>query len=357
MLKREQILQGRSKEDLGNLPRQELTFVACDVLAAENRKPSVALVRETTIEISGKKKGSDGDVQEDIRLWYKGLFDLKADAQLGDMPQRVATLLRAAWRGAVEEAEQGLVVMRDTLTADRERWSAEVDQAHTVADGLRHELAMANSALDARDETIARLDDVIVETRAENVQLGARLAAKNERIEALTAELARKSAEQAAALVEMDGARRHALMQIDHARGEGRHWKEQFERSDQEARGARTAADTYRSKASNLETTLAGATGRLETLQESLASERQRGVALTAQLEAGQQALRRSDEGLVQARIAVETGQARLEAAQNDLSAAHGALAEARLSERRALEEAAQLRGAVPALGSPQTSL
>ena len=183
------------------------------------------------------------------------------------------------------------------------------------------------------------------------MQLTAKLGAKDERIEALTAELARKVAEQAAAFVELDGARRHAMLQIDQARGEGRHWKEQFERGDQEVRTARTAADSYRGKASNLEAALAGANGRLSALQESLAAEQLRTAALSAQLNAEQDGSRRHAQEMATAHIAVEATNARLESAVRELAGFRDEVAEARVRERRAIEEAAELRGSRPASG------
>lgn len=137
----------------------------------------------------------------------------------------------------------------------------------------------------------------------------------------------------------MDG---HALMQIDQARGEGRHWKEQFERADQEARGARTAADSYRGKAATLEASLAGATARLNAVQESLVGEKERCASLLAQLAAEQEANRRQADELIGARVAVE---ARLDAASLELSAVRSSLDDARVRELRAIEEAAVMRG------------
>ena len=55
------------------ITRQELTWRACDALAAAGKKPSIGLVREWTIAATGPKKGSDGDVQKDIHLWGETL--------------------------------------------------------------------------------------------------------------------------------------------------------------------------------------------------------------------------------------------------------------------------------------------
>lgn len=297
-------------EKFARMTRQELTFAACDALAVNGRKPSVALVREQTIILAGIKKGSDGDVQEDIRLWYDGL------------PERMATLFRATWRGAVELAQEGVAGERMQLEQERERAATDVARARDLAESMRQELALANATIDARDAAIARLDGASAQQQAEIVQLTAKLGAREERIEALTAELARKAAEQAAAFTELDGARKHALLQIDQARGEGCHWKEQYERGEQGAQSLRAMAETYRGRAGNLEAELAGVKGRLQALEDGLASERRHGAALSAQLADEQERARRQAADLASARIAVEAANARLESAARELAAA-----------------------------------
>ena len=338
-------MQPTATIDYTTLTRQELTFIACDALAAESKKPSVPLVRERTMKLGGLKKGSDGDVQKDILQWYEGLFALKRDAAIGGVPEGMATLFREVWRGAVEQAEEGVSGARAQLERDRERAAAEVGRARAASDALRHDLAMANKELEARDAAIARLDGTVAQCEAQIVQLDAKLAAKDERIGSLTDELARKITEQAAAVAALEGDRRHALLQVDQARGEGRHWKEQFERAEKEARASRTEADSYRNKASNLETAVAGANGRLSVLQESLASEKGRTAALIAQVAMEQQHIRQLGEDLSRARIAAEAANARHESALRELASARDSVAEARSGERRALEEAAELRG------------
>lgn len=191
--------------------RKQLTFAACDALAKASKKPSVALVRQQTMVLAGIKKGSDGDVQEDIRLWYEDLFALKRDVAIAGIPEPMAALFRETWRGAVELAEEGVSDARAQLERDRERAAAEVDRARAASDALRHELAMANKAVEARDAAIARLDGTIAQCEAQIVQLNARLVAKDERIESLSDELARKVTEQAAAVTALEGDRRHAF--------------------------------------------------------------------------------------------------------------------------------------------------
>ncbi|MFC0134363.1 hypothetical protein CR105_26655 [Massilia eurypsychrophila] len=338
-------MQTNSSIDYKTLPRQKLTDLACDVLAAESRKPSVPLVREITLRLWDTKKGSDGDVQKDIQHWYEGLFELKKAAAIGGVPEHMATLFREVWRGAVDQAEEGLAAKRAQLASERAQAVLAVREAQAATDALRHQLDLATTEIDARDAAIARLDGAIVQREAQVVQLTARLVAKDERIESLSDELARKITEQAAAVSALEGDRRHALIQVDHARGEGRHWKEQFDRAAKEARASQTEADSYRNKASSLEAALAGANGRLSALQESLGAEKERTAALISQVAAEQQNIRQLSEDLSNSRISAEAANARYESAVRELSTARESVAEARSGERRALEEAAELRG------------
>ena len=103
------------------------------------------------------------------------------------------------------------------------------------------------------------------------------LTAKDERLAGIADELARTAQQYAAGLVELEGARKHSLLQIDQARGESRHWKAEFERVDHENR---TTLETYRQKASSLATELAGARGRLSAIEEALTAARARNAAL-----------------------------------------------------------------------------
>lgn len=330
-----------------NMTRRELSFEACDSLAARGVKPSVTLVHEESIAIAGMKKGSAGDVQGDIKLWFEDLLASKRDRRLADVPGPVAAAFRTVWLSAVEQSNESLAAGRAEAAAQVEEAQAEVERTNGLAEEMRQQLTLAHAEIDARDAAISRLDADVATLRGEIVALNAKLGAKDERIEAITAELARKSADHAAALVELDGARKHAIVQIDQARGEARHWKEQWERSDQEARGARTAADTYRNKAGSLEASLAGVNGRLAQLQESLTDEKARGATLNSQLASEQAYSRKLLAELSDVRVAGETALARLAAAEAALEVAQESVAQAMEREHAALEEMQRLR-AVP---------
>ena len=106
-------------ENVSRLSRQELTRLACDTLAAAGKKPSIGLVREWTIAETGAKKGSDGDVQRDINLWFDDLLKLKRDIAIDGLPDAVGSLARDFWRLAVDSATDTLAGAREALAAEK----------------------------------------------------------------------------------------------------------------------------------------------------------------------------------------------------------------------------------------------
>ncbi len=80
-----------------------------------------------------------------------------------------------------------------------------------IAGELKNKLAIAGEIIAGRDDAIQRLEQSLSEMRAT-------LEAKDERIAGLSAELARTPAQQAAGLAELDGLRRHSLLQIEQSR-------------------------------------------------------------------------------------------------------------------------------------------
>lgn len=249
------------------LSRQELTRLACDALAAQGKKPSIGLVREWTIAYAGAKKGSDGDVQKDIAAWFDDLLKLKRDKAVAGLPDAVAALARDFWRLAVDTADDSLSHEREALAAEKTDAEklvtlAREDAASAVeiANQIKGRLAIATETITGRDETIKRLEEALSEARST-------LQGKDERIAGLSAHLSRKAEEHAAGLAEIDGLRKHTLLQIDQARGDARHWKSEFERVAHENR---TTADTYRRETSTLEVELAAARGRLGAVEEAL---------------------------------------------------------------------------------------
>ncbi|MEO6352887.1 MAG: DNA-binding protein [Burkholderiaceae bacterium] len=268
---------------LQQLSRSDLTRLACDTLAAEGKKPSIGLVRAWTIAATGARKGSDGDVQKDIHDWFADLLKLKRDKAMAGLPDAVGALARDFWRLAVDAADGALAGAHATLAAEQAEAGKLIDLAQedtvaalAIANELKNRLALAAETLTGRDDAIARLEQTQAEIRA-TVQ------AKDERIAGLSAELARKSADYAAGLAELDGLRRHSLLQIDQARAEARLWKAEFERVDGENK---STVVQYRQKAAILDNALAAARGRLGAVEEALAAAQQRCRNLEASLAA-----------------------------------------------------------------------
>lgn len=263
--------------------RQTLTWAACDALAANGKKPSIGLVREWTLATTGAKKGSDGDVQQDIHQWYDDLLKLKRDKAIADLPAAVSALARDFWRLAVDAANDSVAAERATLAQEKAAAEKLIDLAQEdtvaavdIANQLKGKLAIASETIAGRDDAIKRLEASLAEIRAT-------LHAKDERIEGLSAELARKAGEHAANLAEREGVRKHALLQIDQARGEARHWKAEFERVDHENK---STVETYRQKAATFANELAAAKGRLGAVEDSLATAQYRTRTLETELSA-----------------------------------------------------------------------
>lgn len=257
--------------------RQELTMAACDALAAMGKKPSLSLVRQWTTDHGGKR-GSDPDVQADINQWYADLLKLKQEKlEVPGLPDKVAQSARAFWLAANEAAAEKVeAAIEATMTREAEAQRL-VDAA--VAETAQHQgrlqetasqLAVTNASIAGRDEIIRRFESNLAEQRGI-------AAIKDERIAALTDDLARRSQEHAAAVVQLDGLRKHSLMQIDETRSESRHWRAEFERVDTENR---TSVQVYRQKADNLSNKLAGAEGRLEQMKTELVESRARTLTL-----------------------------------------------------------------------------
>ena len=268
-------------DTIRQLTRQELTWRACDALAAAGKKPSINLVREWTIASTGAKKGSDGDVQKDIHGWFDDILKLKRDSVIDGLPDAVGSLARDLWRLAVDCAGDTLAGERDALGSDKAAADRLVAQAREktvvavdLANTLTTRLDIATETIAGRDDTIRRLEDALAEARA-------MLTAKDERLAGIADELARTTQQYAAGLIELEGARKHSLLQIDQARGESRHWKAEFERVDHENR---TTLETYRQKAAFFATELAGARGRLSAIEEALIAARARNTALEQKL-------------------------------------------------------------------------
>jgi chromosome segregation ATPase len=196
-------------------------------------------------------------------------------------------LARALWIKASEAASEALSAERAENRKLVERahdltleYEVKAIEANERAEAVSHELNIAR-------EAIRRLEESLAEMRTTSAAIEERhagqLQSRDERIASLTADFARKEADYAARIAELDGVRKHALRQIDDARTESRHWKSEFDRVDAENK---SSVVTYRQRASALDAELAGVRGRLGAVEESLAASRQRCVQLESELAA-----------------------------------------------------------------------
>ena len=273
--------------------RREFTWQACDALAAAGRKPSIASVREWTLAHHGRKQGSDTDTQADINAWYGLLLALKQEKQtVAGLPDDVAALARGLWIKANEAASDALQAQR--LQIDAERATAVQQVAHAeaaTATERSHAIALGHER-DIAHEAIRRLEDALSEVRAvvqaTEVRHAGQLQLRDDQHAALGRELARKDADHAARLAELDGLRRHALLQIDEARLDARTWKNEHDRN---VLAHQSALKQLRDATGKLQEELAGAAGRMSAIEEALTASRQQNALTEASLAAARAAV------------------------------------------------------------------
>lgn len=266
--------------------RRELTWLACDALAAAGRKPSIASVREWTIANHGRKQGSDTDTQADINAWYALLLAMKQEKQaVAGLPEEVAVLARGLWVKANEAASESLNAHRAAIDAELAAAHAAIQAATDEALAADSRTTASGHALDVARESIRRLEEtqsaMRATTQALEVRHAAQLQSCNDRIAALGRDATQKDADHAARVTEIEGLRRHALMQIEEARAESRHWKSDLERAGL-AHQAALAAE--RQTSARFQSELAGASGRLSAIEEALSAAAGRNAALEAAL-------------------------------------------------------------------------
>ena len=266
--------------------RRELTWQACDALAAAGRKPSISSVREWTLAQHGRKQGSDTDTQADINAWYALLLAMKQEQRtIAGLPDDVAELARGLWIRANDAANEGLAAHRmaiDGELADAQARSAAADaqaiDAGQRADAITHALDIARESIRRLEESLCALRATV---QATDVRHAGQLQARDDRIAGLAHDIVQKDSEHAARATEFDGLRRHALLQIDEARTESRYWKNECERT---ALSHQAALQLERQATAKLQAELAGACGRLSAVEESFATARERSAALEAEL-------------------------------------------------------------------------
>ena len=268
--------------------RREFTWQACDALAAAGRKPSIASVREWTLANHGRKQGSDTDTQADINAWYVLLLALKQEKQTVEgLPDDVAALARALWIKANEAATEALHARRAQIDAQLAEAEQQVVAAENATTTERTRSASLGHSLEIAQEAIRRLEESLSELRATGqateLRHGGQLQMRDEQLTALARDMARKDADHAARVAELDGLRRHALVQIDEARLDARSWKTAHDRN---LVSHETALAQLRQANVKLQEDLAGVAGRLSAIEEALAVSREQNVLLEATLAA-----------------------------------------------------------------------
>lgn len=264
--------------------RREFTWQACDALAAAGRKPSIASVREWTLANHGRKQGSDTDTQADINAWYVLLLALKQEKQtVAGLPDAVAALARGLWIKANEAASDALETQRAQVEAERAAGAEQIALAAVATANERNKAAALGHERDIAHEAIRRLEEALSEVRATveatAVRHAGQLQMRDEQLVALRSENARKDAEHAARASELEGLRRHALLQIDEARTETRALKGE---SDRRALAHQLALTQLRDANGKVQEELASAGGRLSAIEEALAASRQQNTLLEA---------------------------------------------------------------------------
>ena len=267
--------------------RRELTWQACDALAAAGRKPSIASVREWTLANHGRKQGSDTDTQADINAWYTVLLATKQQQSIAALPEEVAALARSLWRKANEAAADSLADQRQTIEAELEKTHAGTQAAIAAADAANKHAAAIGHQLDVAQASIRHLEEALAQARATIDATALRhtteLQHRDAQNAALRQDTIRMEADYAARVAELEGLRRHAILQIDDARTETKYWRGESERN---AQSYQAQLEASRREGIEARSALAGVAGRLSAVEESLAAAQERNAGIEAALEA-----------------------------------------------------------------------
>ncbi|ACC74058.1 DNA-binding protein [Paraburkholderia phymatum] len=147
------------------------------------------------------------------------LAESAARDPVADLPDAVATTMRALWQSAVEEAHNQLATVRTEAARAIEDARAERDEASALTAMLRHECGELQQRNDAHlhkigelDATVAHLARQCEEERARRQALEARLA---DALDARERDRTAHHDELSAVRREYDGLRRQLLLETD----------------------------------------------------------------------------------------------------------------------------------------------
>jgi len=282
---------------------KEQVWAAADELAAEGKNPTLAAVRE---RLGG---GSYTDISAAMQVW-------KANRQAAAAPirepapaavtERLGELGGEIWAIALELANSRLQAEREALEQARQELEASRQEAADLADQL-------SADLDAAQATIQRQAEQIAADTAEIERLQAELRTQ---VEALTAAVHRAdTAEAARAELQRRADQLGTLLNQEREA----HSQAELEarRQTEKAAGAIAERDAFERRALELETRASEA------------------------VRAAEQAKREAES----ARIAEQAAQARLESVSRELEQLRKDKTDAEERGRKAMVEAAELRG------------
>ncbi|SEI89528.1 DNA-binding protein [Frateuria terrea] len=267
---------------------QDQVNAAADALVAAGEKPTVERVRQYL------GTGSPNTVTRMLEAWRGTLAQrLKEVLTLPEVPAEVGEAAVALWRVALAHAEThaqagwtqahaDLTAAREALAQERAAWDAQLQAAAA-------ELAQARAARDLAEHACATLDAQLQDShamRADLVQQRDRLQAacdaQASEIKALRTQLDEHQvslqAERARQEAYVRGVEDHAHQEIDRARQDAKHWRQQYETSDHSHRDAvaalQTQRDGLREQLRQVEQDLAGYIGQVTALEKALTKAR-----------------------------------------------------------------------------------
>lgn len=148
--------------------RTESVSQVCDELASEGAKPTLRLVRARG---HGRVRGSDGDVQNEIKEWFNRLLHQYSAQKVDDqIPIALADAFRSFWQMALTESGKQFAEERDRLVATTTRTEGqltEMTEANGVLDAtvlrLKGELAIARQTIESMTQAAVILESQLAD--------------------------------------------------------------------------------------------------------------------------------------------------------------------------------------------------
>ena len=272
-------------------------------LKAGGQKPTVRRI------IAEHGSGSPGTVHPLLKVWE------------GGQPQQSATIALPPVLLRVLQEQFGMEVARATAEVQ-----TQLADSEEVAGDLAREIKVLNELVDQREDEFGKLMDGAASQQGRINQLERDLAGARDEAARLREVAERAHTEQAKAELRLE-----AMPRLEAELAAARAGWDAEHRGRISAEQAAAVGDAQRD---SLAQRMADHVTRLDTLEDQLAKALERE--------------RRQAAELTSCRVAVEASNARLEQADRTVSGLRDSLVEARASERKAIETAAELRGARP---------